>query len=136
MIPRIALFLTTLALPMLLCAQSHHPVPVLVRGATAGSVLFVQLLDPDERVVHERLVPVTDQLVQFTLDPVPPGRYAVRFFQDENANRKLDLGMFGIPKEGVGASRDATGFMSAPKVKDMLFDVPFEGVQVINVKRY
>lgn len=38
---------------------------------------------------------------------VPPGRYAAQGFHDANANGKVDRGLFGIPKEGVGFSNDA-----------------------------
>lgn len=43
-----------------------------------------------------------------TLDfgPLPPGRYAVSLFHDENANGKLDK-LVMIPREGFGFSRDA-----------------------------
>ncbi len=36
-------------------------------------------------------------------------------FHDENDNGKLDTRIFGIPREGVGASNNATGRFGAPK---------------------
>lgn len=33
---------------------------------------------------------------------LPPGTYAVAVFHDENGNGQLDLGVLGIPKEGLG----------------------------------
>lgn len=45
---------------------------------------------------------------------LPPGRYAVIVFHDENDNGLLDMSLLGIPKEGYGFSRNATGFFSAP----------------------
>ena len=44
----------------------------------------------------------------------PFGTYAIAAFHDENMNRKMDKGVFGIPKEGYGFSNDAMGFMGAP----------------------
>jgi len=55
-------------------------------------------------------------------DGVPIGAYAVAFFHDENDNGKLDLNLFGIPKEGTGASNDARGHMGPPKWQDARFE--------------
>jgi uncharacterized protein (DUF2141 family) len=43
-----------------------------------------------------------------------PGRYAVAVMHDENANNELDTNMLGIPTEGYGFSRDATGWFGPP----------------------
>ncbi len=45
---------------------------------------------------------------------LPPGRYAVIVFHDENDNGILDENFLGIPTEGYGFSNNATGFFSAP----------------------
>lgn len=51
---------------------------------------------------------------------VPPGIYAAQATHDANANNKVDLGVFGIPKEGVGFSNDAL-HMSTPKFDEAAF---------------
>lgn len=56
-----------------------------------------------------------------TITSVPPGDYAAQAFHDENANGDIDRGLFGIPKEGVGFSRDARITFSPPKWRDALF---------------
>jgi len=45
---------------------------------------------------------------------LPPGRYAVIVFHDENDNGILDTNFLGIPKEGYGFSNNASGLFSAP----------------------
>jgi uncharacterized protein (DUF2141 family) len=45
---------------------------------------------------------------------LPPGRYAVIAFHDENDNGLLDANALGVPTEGYGFSNDAHGFLSAP----------------------
>ena len=57
-----------------------------------------------------------------TVANVPAGRYAVQAFHDENGNGKVDRILFGIPKEGVGFSRDAKIRMSPPKWNEAVFD--------------
>lgn len=57
-----------------------------------------------------------------TLRGVRPGRYAAQVFYDENGNRRVDRALFGIPKEGVGFSRDAKIKLGPPKWEDAAFD--------------
>ncbi|MBU6266963.1 MAG: DUF2141 domain-containing protein [Sphingomonadales bacterium] len=56
-----------------------------------------------------------------TIEDLPPGDYAIQAFHDENNNDEMDRGLFGIPKEGFGFSRDARIVFSPPKWKDAAF---------------
>ncbi len=47
-----------------------------------------------------------------------PGEYAVAVHHDEDGEGDFDTGIFGIPTEGVGASRDAHGTMGPPSFED------------------
>lgn len=66
--------------------------------------------------------------VKFLLDNLPEGEYAFALIHDENMNGELDLNFIGIPKEGAGASNNATGFMSPPSYDSakFLFNKPLE----------
>ena len=55
------------------------------------------------------------------IDHVPPGDYAAQVFHDENNNDEVDRGIFGIPKEGVGFSRDSFTGLSSPKWRNATF---------------
>jgi uncharacterized protein (DUF2141 family) len=62
---------------------------------------------------------------------LPPGRYAVSAFHDENDNEKLDRGMFGIPKERYGFSQDARGGAGGPpEFRDAAVELPAAGTRV------
>jgi len=50
-----------------------------------------------------------------------PGTYAVSVYQDIDANGKINKNFLGIPKEPVGVSNDAKGFMGPPKYEDANF---------------
>lgn len=52
---------------------------------------------------------------------LPPGIYAVAVIHDENADNKLAAGLFGIPAEGYGFSRDESGLFGPPKFDDARF---------------
>jgi uncharacterized protein (DUF2141 family) len=49
---------------------------------------------------------------------LPAGSYAVTVYQDNNGNSKLDRGLFNIPTEPYGFSRDARGDGGPPKFRD------------------
>jgi uncharacterized protein (DUF2141 family) len=55
------------------------------------------------------------------IDHLPPGDYAAQVFHDENDNNAVDRGIFGIPREGVGFSRDARIGLGPPKWRDAAF---------------
>ncbi|MGH6946242.1 MAG: DUF2141 domain-containing protein [Kiloniellales bacterium] len=45
---------------------------------------------------------------------LPPGRYALAAYHDENANGEFDLTWIGLPGEGLGFSNDARIFFGPP----------------------
>jgi uncharacterized protein (DUF2141 family) len=53
-----------------------------------------------------------------TVRNLPPGDYALQVYHDENGNRRVDRGLFGIPKEGIGFSRDAPIRLRPPRWED------------------
>ena len=66
-------------------------------------------------------VPAQTGSATVTVPGVPPGDYAVQAFHDENSNDRIDRGMFGIPREGVGFSRDARILLGPPTWHDAEF---------------
>ena len=61
-----------------------------------------------------------------------PGTYAVSVFHDIDANGKINQNFLGIPKEPVGVSNNAKGFMGPPKYEDAKF--LFETKKTIEIK--
>ena len=57
-----------------------------------------------------------------TFKDLADGEYAIKMYQDENDNNKLDTNLLGIPKEGYGFSNNA-GMFGAPKYKKAKFTV-------------
>lgn len=53
---------------------------------------------------------------------VPPGDYALLVFHDENSNSRLDT-MLGIPREGVGFSRNPRLRFGAPGFESVVLTV-------------
>lgn len=76
------------------------------------------------------VIPAKQHEWQFTI--AEPGEYAVAVCHDENNNSDCDANFLGIPKEGVGVSRDAKGRMGPPKFKDAKLDIK-EGNTSVNI---
>ena len=45
-------------------------------------------------------------VIRLVARDLPPGRYAVNAFHDENGNGELDTNLVGIPSEGYGFAND------------------------------
>jgi uncharacterized protein (DUF2141 family) len=52
--------------------------------------------------------------VVVTFEHVPPGAFAVSAHHDEDGDFEMDTGLFGIPAEGYGFSRDARAAFGPP----------------------
>lgn len=90
---------------------------------------------PDEHYAHWYKLgtaPITDGKATYTFTNLPPGRYAVNILHDENANGKIDKGLF-LPKEGIGFSNySSVGPMNRPNFKKASVEV--EGEMRVRVK--
>ncbi|QGP79055.1 DUF2141 domain-containing protein [Sphingobium sp. CAP-1] len=73
--------------------------------------------DPDKRHL---IVPARRGAV--SLGSVAPGGYAIAIIHDENGNGRLDT-FAGIPREGVGFSRNPVIRFGAPSFKSASFAV-------------
>jgi uncharacterized protein (DUF2141 family) len=67
---------------------------------------------------------------------VPPGAYAVQAWHDENDNGKIDTNFLGIPREGIGFSRDAPFRFGPPSFSDAAFRLGPDGGAVALKLRY
>ncbi len=75
----------------------------------------------EDGCVHHAEVAARAGTTSITIPNVPAGQYAVQAFHDENANGEVDRAMFGIPREGVGFSRNARIGLGPPKWRDAFF---------------
>lgn len=74
-----------------------------------------------EDCAHNGEAPARPGTVTVTVTNVPAGDYAAQAFHDENNNENVDQNFIGIPKEGVGFSRDARIVFGPPKWRDAHF---------------
>ena len=96
-------------------------------GGRLGCLLFASRegfpSEPTRAVGHASGTPHARR-GRCVFENVTPGTYAVAVHHDEDGDGVFDTGIFGIPLEGVGASRDAHGTMGPPSFEDARIDVP------------
>lgn len=70
-----------------------------------------------DRSLHHRCKKVTTGKVYLEFENLAKGEYGAFAFHDEDENNTILSNWVGMPKEGVGASRNAKGFMGPPKFR-------------------
>ncbi|HEU5057055.1 MAG TPA: DUF2141 domain-containing protein [Kofleriaceae bacterium] len=79
--------------------------------------------DKPKKAVRRVEVEIKQRAAVAVIDRVPPGTYAVAVLHDEDNNKAMKTGLFGIPKEGYGASQDARGNFGPPSFSDARFQI-------------
>jgi len=80
---------------------------------------------------------VRDGRAECTLQLPAAGTYAIALYHDADDDNELDRGLFGIPTEGYGFSRNAGGGLSGPSFRDAAVEVgPAQRVRSVIRARY
>ena len=84
---------------------------------------MLQLFDQNEKVLIQDMREIKDKKCSFSIKDLKTGKYAVRYFHDENLNGNMDTDSAGVPTEGYGFSNNTTGMFGPPKFEDWLFEI-------------
>ncbi|MGD8862295.1 MAG: DUF2141 domain-containing protein [Myxococcales bacterium] len=74
--------------------------------------------DKASRAFGKKRTSVQKGRARVTFEEVPPGFFAVVAHHDEDHDFAMDTGLMGIPSEGYGFSRNATGNFGPPSYED------------------
>jgi len=85
------------------------------------------------QAVQGQFVPATGKAV-LLFRGLPPGRYALSVYHDENSNARLDSNVVGIPTESYGFSRNAQGRMGPPPFDDAALDLQSDATVQIQLR--
>jgi uncharacterized protein (DUF2141 family) len=85
---------------------------------------------------YQARVPARRGEVAVRVDGVPPGTYAVQAFHSEDGSGRLQRSFFGVPRDGIGFSRDARFHYGPPSFADAAVRVGAEGGRVRLGLRY
>ena len=76
----------------------------------------------EDKAVKVISIPAAKGDARLVFDGLPPGRYAIMVYHDENSDNKLNLRFGMFPTEGYGLSNNPK-VMGPPKFADSAFDV-------------
>lgn len=128
-----------------LVVEAHAmDVEVIARGLRneAGSALFAVFLEPagfpgdGERAAYRQEAPITGSEARVRFTDLPDGRpLAIAVLHDEDGDKRMAMGLFGIPKEGFGVSNNPRIRFGPPSFKDALL-TPTAGQPIVIDMRY
>jgi uncharacterized protein (DUF2141 family) len=84
---------------------------------------MLQLFDSTQKVLDEKKCIIKDNMSFFSVPNLTPGKYAVRYYHDENMNGKMETNLVGKPTEGYGFSNNVIGKFGPPAFEKWLFEV-------------
>jgi uncharacterized protein (DUF2141 family) len=85
--------------------------------------IMLELFNEKEEVITREMATINNNKCTFSIENLKPGKYAVRYFHDENLNGKLDTNFLGMPTEGYGFSNNVTGKFGPPPFEKWLFEI-------------
>jgi uncharacterized protein (DUF2141 family) len=85
--------------------------------------LMLQLFNEKEVVITQEIGQIKDKMSLFSIHNLKPGKYAIRYYQDENLNGTMEKNKFGKPLEGYGFSNNVTAPFSMPPFEKWIFEL-------------
>jgi uncharacterized protein (DUF2141 family) len=85
--------------------------------------IMLQLFDEKEKVIAQEMSDIKEKVCHLIIKNLREGRYAVRFYHDENQNQVMESNLSGKPAEGYGFSNNVTGRVGPPPFEKWLFDL-------------
>jgi uncharacterized protein (DUF2141 family) len=85
--------------------------------------IMLQLMGPDQKVLAQIMSEIKDKKCDISIYNLKPGKYAIRYFHDENLNGIMETNIFGKPTEGYGFSNNAKGMFGPPPFEKWLFEL-------------
>jgi uncharacterized protein (DUF2141 family) len=86
-------------------SQFRLDIEILELRNNNGNIMF-QLFDSDQKVLTQEKCTIKDNKSYVSVPNLHPGKYAVRYYHDENMNGKMETNLVGKPKEGYGFSNN------------------------------
>lgn len=107
-------------------AVMSAPLEVTVTGVKAQTgEIRVAIFDSAEsfqkKPTRTVVLPVDAESIQFSVDDLPAGEFAIMLFHDLDSNEKMKTNLVGMPREPWGASLEGTKLFGPPKWKDVVF---------------
>jgi uncharacterized protein (DUF2141 family) len=103
-------------------AYSQYSLDIEITGIrNSKGRIMLQLFDENQKVIGQQMGDIDVNKCNLKFTNLKPGKYAVRYFHDENLSQKLETNALGIPKEGYGYSNNAAGLFGPPSFDKWIF---------------
>lgn len=86
-------------------------------------VVLLELIDGNEQRILGVSQKIENNKCIIVINNLKPGKYAFKYFHDQNQNNELDTNWIGIPVEGFGFSNNAKGRFGPPSHEKMIFEL-------------
>jgi uncharacterized protein (DUF2141 family) len=108
--------------PFLAIAQFSLTVEIVDLRNSKGQI-HLELCNEKEVRVTGVTKSITDNKCRIVFENLKPGKYAFKFFHDENKNEIIDVNWIGIPKEGFGFSNNPSMTFGPPSFDKTIFEL-------------
>lgn len=120
---RLILILVLVSTLHLSCfAQITLTIEISSLRSSKGQILL-ELYDGNKNVLTGVKEGIKNNKCVILIKDLKPGKYAFRYFHDENSNSKLDTNWMGIPNEGFGFSNNVLGRFGPPAFEKWIFEL-------------
>lgn len=116
------IFIIFFLTPIITFSQINLIVEIAPLRNNDGQV-FLELNDENEKIIKGYSEKIVNNKCIVVLENLKPGKYAFKYFHDENNDEKINTNFMGIPKEGYGFSNNAKGKFGPPSFEKMIFEI-------------
>jgi uncharacterized protein (DUF2141 family) len=99
-----------------------------------NGVIMLQLLDEKENIVTRAKGTIFNNESTIIFSDLKPGKYAFRYFHDEDLSGIMETGALGIPEEGYGFSNNAYGMFGPKHFSEWLFELKDDKKVAVKIK--
>lgn len=85
--------------------------------------IHVYVFDENQNNIIDKYGEIENNECTIKIKNLSSGKYAFKYFHDENNNDKLDCNWMKIPKEGYGFSNNAKGNYGPPSFEKWVFKI-------------
>lgn len=85
--------------------------------------MLLEFSDENEEILKGFSEKIVDNKCIIIVKDLKPGKYAFKYFHDENNDKEINTNFMGIPKEGYGFSNNAKGKFGPPSFEKMIFEL-------------
>ena len=116
------ILLFILIIPLKSIAQFTLRIEINGLRSSDGNILL-QVFDEEQNTIKDIVKGIENDICTIVIENLKSGKYAFRYFHDENGNEEMETNWMGIPKEGFGISNNAIGLFGPKSFKKWLFEL-------------